>query len=284
MEPASLLELLREAAKRGGDAALEALESGTAGKVVGIGEGGDYSLEGDVLSERAIIEYLVDKLGGLRVVSEEMGERVFGENPHYTAIIDPIDGSRNYKRGLPFFAVSVALAEGTTLDDVEAAVVYAPLLKFEFTALKGQGAFLNGRRVTVTHREELEGSLIFVSATPKATFLPQLFSLGVTLRGGVVRSLGSASLELSFVATGGADAYVDYWGTMRVIDIAAALLAAREAGAWVSVRGKLNKSGLLSLRERLLIIAASTERLGKGVEETLREVLGTLPEEVLAGG
>ncbi|QOJ78419.1 inositol monophosphatase [Infirmifilum lucidum] len=283
MDYAELLDVIREAAKKGAESALEAIRFGTAGDILGRGMGGDYSLAGDVASEKAVIEYLRARVGELRVVSEESGERSFGSAPRYTFIIDPIDGSRNYKRGLPFFAISIAVAEGETLDDIVAGAVYAPLLNMEFTAIRGMGAWLNGRKIRVTSQEDLANALVFVGATPKALFLPQAYALAITIRGGIARSLGSASLELSFVASGGADAYIDYWGIMRVIDIAAALLIAREAGAWVKVRGWLDRRGAISLRERLTILAASTEKLGLRLEEVFREALNIEFEEMLGG-
>jgi len=268
-----LLSLIREAAREGAERAIEAIKLGTAGSVVGKGKGGDYSLQGDVASEEAIINYLRQHMGNLRVISEEAGELSYGESPAYTFIIDPIDGSRNYKRGLPFFAISIGVVEGETLDDLVAGVVYAPLLNMEFTAVRGQGAWLNGKPIRVTSQDDLANALVFVGATPKAVFLPQVYALMLTLRGSVVRSLGSASLELSFVASGGVDAYIDQWGTMRVIDVAAAILIAREAGAWVKVRGSLNERGAVSLKEKLAVIAASTEKLGKQLEAVYREAL-----------
>ncbi|MEZ0346578.1 MAG: inositol monophosphatase [Infirmifilum sp.] len=275
-----LLSAAREAARRGGDAAIAALRQGVAGRVVGKGKGGDFSIQGDVDSEKNIIESLVTSIGELKVVTEEAGERIYGENPEYTAIIDPIDGSRNYKRGLPFFSVSIAIARGETLEDVIAAVVYAPLLGMEFSAIKGQGAFLNNAPIRVTTHETVEGGLIFVGASPKAVFLPQLYILHLVSKGGIVRSLGSASLELAFVASGGADGYIDYWGTMRVIDIAAAFLIAREAGAWVKLKGIIKDKAELSLKERLFILASATPKLAAELEEIYHETLGLKPEDL----
>lgn len=281
MDPSLLLEAARKAARRGGEAAVKAIREGVGSSVVGRGEGGDYSLRGDVESEKMILDSLLEDLGTIRIVSEEMGERRHNGEAEFTAIIDPIDGSRNYKRGLPFFAVSVAIARGETLEDVVAAAIYAPLLNLEFTALKGKGAFLNGNLIHVTTHTTLKDGIVFVGSSPKAVFLPHTYTLNLVSRGAIVRSLGSASLELSFVASGGADAYIDYWGTMRVIDIAAAYLIAREAGAWVKTRGFKNEKVALSLRERLLILASSTPQVGAELHGLFKETFGFNPEEIL---
>lgn len=284
MDITELLAATREAAKRGGEVALQVVREGLGAKVVGKGMGGDYSLQGDVESERRIIETLLMRLGAIKVISEEIGEKILGEEPEFTAIVDPIDGSRNYKRGLPFFSVSVAVAKGETLRDIVAATIYAPLLNLEFTAIRGGGAFLNEKPIRVTRHESLQDSLIFVGSSPKATFLPHLFILNIVSKGAIVRSLGSASLELSFVASGAADAYIDYWGTMRVVDIAAAYLIAKEAGAWVSIKGFIRDEVALSIQERLLILASSTQNLGKELHSVFGETFGMSPDEIYGRG
>uniref|UniRef100_A0A7C1T1A9 Inositol monophosphatase n=1 Tax=Thermofilum pendens TaxID=2269 RepID=A0A7C1T1A9_THEPE len=271
MDHDDVLTALREAARRAGEAALRVRERGHAGEVVGKGRGGDFTLRGDLEAERVAVDYLLSHLNCAAVVSEEMGEKVLGKEG-YVLVIDPLDGSRNYKRGSPLFAVSIAAAVGRTLGDVVAGVVYAPAMGLEIYAAEGSGAYVNGRLLDARSGGDGEG-LVFVGASPKASFLPYAYMLGLSARGFIVRSLGSASLELASVATGGADAYVDAWGTMRVVDIAAAYLVVREAGAWVSTEGFLGNPPLLSPNERLAIAAARTEQLGKKLLELLAEEL-----------
>ncbi|MFZ8855450.1 MAG: inositol monophosphatase family protein [Thermofilaceae archaeon] len=266
-----VLAVIREAARRAGEAALRVREQGHAGEVVGRGSGGDVTLRGDLEAERVAVEYLLSHADCAAVVSEEMGEKVVGGRG-YVFVVDPLDGSRNYKRGSPLFAVSIAAAVGRTLEDVVAGFVYAPAMGLEVYAARGSGAYVNGRKLVASGGDG-EG-LVFVGASPKASFLPYAYMLGLSARGFIVRSLGSASLELSSVATGGADAYVDAWGTMRVVDIAAAYLVVREAGAWVVTEGFLGNPPLLSLEERLAIAAARTESLGRELLELLAEQLG----------
>jgi myo-inositol-1(or 4)-monophosphatase len=266
-----VLAVIREAARRASEAALRVREQGRAGEVVGRGSGGDVTLRGDLEAERVAVEYLLSHADCAAVVSEEMGEKVVGGRG-YVFVVDPLDGSRNYKRGSPLFAVSIAAAVGRTLEDVVAGVVYAPAMGLEVYAARGSGAYVNGRKLVASGGDS-EG-LVFVGASPKASFLPYAYMLGLSARGFIARSLGSASLELSSVATGGADAYVDAWGTMRVVDIAAAYLVVREAGAWVVTEGFLGNPPLLSLEERLAIAAARTEGLGRELLELLAEQLG----------
>ncbi|MEM4669020.1 MAG: inositol monophosphatase [Thermofilum sp.] len=281
MEAGKLLSALREAARRAGEAALSVREQGLGGEVVGIGKSGDATLRGDLAAERAAVEYIVEKLGDVVIISEEMGVETAGRGD-LTVVIDPIDGSRNYKRGSPLFTVSIAAATGTSLDSVVAGVIYAPALGLEVYAVKGGGAYANGRRISVKASER--GDLVFVGASPKASFLPYAFMLELSKRGLIARSLGAASYEMASVALGAADGYIDAWGTMRVVDIAAAYLVVREAGGWVSAQGRMCESPCLSLQERLSIVAAATGSLGAELLDALREALGFSLRDPLSRG
>ncbi|MEM2298400.1 MAG: inositol monophosphatase [Thermofilaceae archaeon] len=262
---ASLLEIVRGAAKAGGLAALRVREEGGL-REVGVGRGGDVALAGDLAAERAVLGYIESTLSDFTFISEEVGEVTRGRGG-VTFVVDPVDGSRNYKLGIPFFATSVAAAEGSTLDDVVAAAVYAPALGFELYAVKGGGAYLNGRRLAV--KRTGDGLVVSVNSTPKAGALPFALMLLLSSKGAVVRNLGAACLELSLVAAGALDAYIDPWYATRLFDLAAATLIVREAGAVVSVKGRLGETPLLSIDERISLVAAVDG-------ETLELVLGAL--------
>jgi myo-inositol-1(or 4)-monophosphatase len=264
-----LTEIVRRAARAGARAALEEVGHG-GGEEAGRGKGGDVSLRGDLAAERAVVEELKRWLPSFKLVTEEAGELSFGQGGP-VVVVDPLDGSRNYKRGIPFFATSVAAAVGPTIEDVVAAAVYAPLLDLEFYAERGNGAFLNGRKLSVKPSEQ---PVVAVNATPKAFFLPHLLALTLSTEGFVVRMLGAASLELAFVASGGVDAYLDPWFAVRVVDLAASLLVVRETGALVRVEGRLENPPLLSLDERMAVLAASTEELAAELDRAMSRALG----------
>jgi len=278
--PVDLLDVIRGAARRAAEAARKVEEEGLRAKPVGRGEGGDTSLLADREAERAAIEYIVSKVGSAKIVSEEIGERVYGDEPQYVFVIDPIDGSRNYKRGVPLYAVSIAAGAGETFEDLEAAVVYAPGLNAEYYASRGVAAWLNGAAIRVSGRKTLAGAVVGMSTTPKARFIPQVVALRLAEEGVVLRSWGSISLELSYLASGGLDGYIEAWGTARVVDVAAAYLIALEAGATVRVRGRYSRAPRLSLSERLAIVAAATEELADSLEKAYSEALGWRPLEV----
>jgi myo-inositol-1(or 4)-monophosphatase len=275
MDDAEVLETIRTAAKRAAAEALKVLEEGTGAKEQGRGSGGDISLLGDLVAEQTAISYLQEKIGSFRVVSEEIGEKTFGGGGSYTFIIDPLDGSRNYKRGAPLFAVSIAVARGETLENVFGGVVYAPLLNLEFYALRDRGAYLNGKKIEAkTSSDGLESKVIAVSSPPKASFLPSIFVSRLATHGVALRMLGSASLELAMLASGSIDAYIDAWGTMRIVDIAAAQLIAREAGAYTLIGGKDGNPPLLSLKERVYILVAASRDLAESIASLYRESFG----------
>ena len=130
MLPRELLSIIRAAAYKAGEAAVRAREEEVGGEAVGVGRSGDTTLRGDLEAERAAVEYISGKLDDAVIVSEEMGAKTLGKGG-VVVVIDPIDGSRNYKRGSPLFTVSIAAALGETLEEVVAGVVYAPVLGFE---------------------------------------------------------------------------------------------------------------------------------------------------------
>ncbi len=111
-------------------------------QVLAIGMGGDETTAIDAAVEQAVVARLDASLGQFTLVSEELGVRGDGTGPW--VVLDPIDGSINAKRGLPFFSLSVAVAEGGTMDDVVFGYVYDFGSSEEWTAERGGGARLNG--------------------------------------------------------------------------------------------------------------------------------------------
>ena len=116
---------------------------------VGLGEGGDETLLVDLLAERIVLEELEAVAAdgtGCVLVSEELGEQTLGDPVDgWVGVVDPIDGSLNAKRGLPFHCISIAVARGRALGDVEVTFVRDLGTREEWTAVRGQGARLDGR-------------------------------------------------------------------------------------------------------------------------------------------
>ena len=226
------------------------------GKSIGIGADGTPTKYIDKIAEDVAIEF-IDKSGlKVNILSEEAGFIDVGGK--YTFVLDPVDGTRNAYRGIPFYSVSLAIGK-SMLSDVEYGIVKNIPTGDVFIAEKGHGAFLNNKQIGIPEmpRKEKLSTL---------TLGKNIDSLTLSLsKSGIVRSLGSASLEMCMVAIGGVDYYVAGKEYLRVTDIAASTLIIREAGGVVKdiYGNELDMS--LSLDERTSVVAACSEEVVQSI-------------------
>ena len=222
----------------------------------GVGEGGDRALEIDRRCEDAVfaeLDTLAASGHGFRAVSEERGEVAFGDpEARWRVVIDPIDGSLNARRTIPSHCVSIAVASGPAMADVEFAYVYDFGAGEEFSARRGAGAVLDGQPLTATgpgHGLEVVG----VEGAEPGTIAPVLERLdGAVWR---IRVVGAIAMSLSYVAAGRFDAMLTT-RTCRSVDAAAGQLIAREAGAHVAFEDMELGDVDLGLDARYRVIAA----------------------------
>jgi myo-inositol-1(or 4)-monophosphatase len=222
--------------------------------VVGDGEGGDETTAVDAAAERVILERLRE-IEGTTIVSEEAG--VLGDGP-LRIVVDPIDGSVNSKRGIPFFAVSIAVAEGETMDDVVFGYVYDFGSGEEWVAEKGNGVLLNGAGLGETRpKEELE--ILSLEATLTSSVAETASSLvGVAHR---LRIMGSLAISLCHLAAGRVDAVCSL-KPARSVDIAAAQLLVRERGLKIELpEAPPLASAPLDLEGRSRVVAGATPQV-----------------------
>jgi len=191
--------------------------------VVGDGKGGDETTAIDAAAERVILERLRG-VEGATIVSEEVGI-LEGDGP-LRIVVDPIDGSLNAKRGIPFFSVSIAVAEGETMDDVVFGYVYDFGSGEEWVAERGKGALLDGAGLGETRpKEEIE--ILSFEATLTSSVAEKAASVvGLAYR---LRIMGSLALSLCHLAAGRVDGVCSL-KPARSVDIAAAQLLVRERG------------------------------------------------------
>lgn len=189
----------------------------------------DYASEVDGLAEEAIVKELRRANPDYAILGEEGGAQKGRHGPsRHTWVIDPLDGTSNYLRGLPHWCVSIALCEGP---EPLHAVVFDPLRNELFIASRGSGAQLNDKRIRVADRKDLAGSVIATGFAPRERGRTdaQLDCLKHLLKEAEdVRRSGSAALDLAYVAAGRVDAYFE--AGVQAWDIAAGALLVREAG------------------------------------------------------
>ncbi|HEV7883979.1 MAG TPA: inositol monophosphatase family protein [Solirubrobacteraceae bacterium] len=200
------------------------------------GEGGDRTLVIDEQAEDVVFAQL-DALhaAGARftAISEERGVVDYGADD-VRVLIDPIDGSLNAKRGMSHYALSIAVADGPTMADVAFGFVYDFGPGEEWSARRGEGAWLDGRRIDTPQPERRlpDGRLemIAIESSDPRWMAPAIEALSATVYR--VRAIGSIAISLCQLAPTRVDGMLTLWRT-RAVDVAAAQLIVRETGALV---------------------------------------------------
>lgn len=193
----------------------------------------DFVSEIDRKAEAEIIYHLKKAYPDHAILGEESGFTDAANND-YQWVIDPLDGTTNFLRGIPHFSVSIAcLHKGQPIH----AVVLDPTKREEFTASKGKGATLNDRRIRTTSRKSLDGALIGTGIPFNGKALKHidgyLSCLGeIAAQTAGVRRAGSAALDLAYVAAGRFDGFWEL--NLKPWDIAAGILLVKEAGGMIS--------------------------------------------------
>ena len=221
----------------------------------------DFVTSVDIKAEQAIIDTIKKSYPKHTIISEECGE-IKGEDNDYQWIIDPLDGTTNFIKGIPHFSVSIALKVKGKLDQ---AVIYDPIRGELFSASRGKGAQLNNQRIRVTQHKELSGTILAAGFPQNQknqldaymNMFKDLFSQTADMR-----RAGSAALDLAYVAAGRVDGYFELglkpWNTA-----AGELLIIESGGLVTDLNGghEHNTSGN---------IVAANGRLLKEIVKTIR--------------
>jgi|TARA_R110000824_G_scaffold390760_3_gene587574 myo-inositol-1(or 4)-monophosphatase len=192
---------------------------------------GDFVSAADKKAEKVLFEELNKARPGYGFLMEE-GGAVEGPDKSHRWIIDPLDGTTNFLHGIPHFAISVGLERD---GQMVAGVVYNPVTDELYLAEKGQGAFLNDRRLRVSVRRDITQCLIgcgipHIGRPGHETFLKE--ERAVMLNSSGLRRNGAASLDLAYVAAGRFDGFWE--ANLSPWDMAAGIVLVREAGGTVS--------------------------------------------------
>ncbi|XP_045111696.1 inositol monophosphatase 2-like isoform X1 [Portunus trituberculatus] len=238
----------------------------------------DLVTESDKAVEKLLIEGLSKAFPSHKFIGEE--STADGAKCELTSdptwIIDPIDGTMNFVHSLPYTCVSVGLWGGR---EALAGIIFNPVLDQMFTAKKGQGAYLNGERITVSGEKDLSKALVFAemgtSHDPEKvkTVLANLTTLMPRVHG--IRAMGSCALNMVMVAMGGADIVYEFG--IHAWDTAAALVVVTEAGGVVVDTA----GGPFDLMRRR-VLCASTPELAKEIASLLSQYQPT-PDGDLSG-
>jgi myo-inositol-1(or 4)-monophosphatase len=204
------------------------------------GEGGDLTLVIDQAAEDAVfheLERLHDEGARFCALSEERGVVDFGSDD-VMVVVDPIDGSMNAKRGLPNHALSIAVASGATMGDMEFGYVYDFGPSEEWAARRGEGVLLNGERLPEPPpaRYDRQGRLELVAIESADPHWIAKSAEGLEAHVHRIRAIGAIAISLSQVALTRVDGMATLWKT-RAVDCAAAQLIVRESGGVVAFPG-----------------------------------------------
>jgi myo-inositol-1(or 4)-monophosphatase len=221
--------------------------------VLRTGMGGDDTTAIDAAVEAAVITRLDAAGTEFTLVSEELGRR--GDGTGTWVVLDPIDGSINAKRGLPFFSLSIAVAEGGTMDDVVFGYVYDFGTSEEWTAERGDGARLNGAALG---RDRPKETIELLALEATRTDLVARHTPGLVGLAHRLRIFGSLAISLCHLAEGRVDAVCSL-KPARSVDIAAAQLLVRERGLVIDLPEEPPFGAApLDLEGRSRVVAAGT--------------------------
>jgi len=210
----------------------------------------------DEAAQEAIVETLTRLGVSATMVSEEGDAIIGGGGP--MLIVDPVDGTANYSRGLRPASTSLAVSETGTLSGMTAGVVMDLYTGEVFAAEAGKGATLDSKPIKTVPPFPLGEALIAVDLSKR----PRLDRVGGLLNAVEHnRQIGSTALSLCYIAAGRIDAHVDVRGLIRATDVAAALLILREAGGIYTVDGKAFGDLPVTRQTRMDLVAASSGRV-----------------------
>ena len=192
---------------------------------------GNFVTASDIKVEKILVEELQKARPTYSILSEEIGE--INNDKSFKWIIDPIDGTSNFLHGIPHFAISIGLEHDK---EIICGIIYDPIKDEMFVAEKGNGAYLNNKRMRVSSRSKLKDCIIFTGGPRQNPKDKELFFVEYKNFSSIVktpiRKMGSASLDIAYVAAGRCDGFwqrnLNYW------DYAAGIILVKESGGFVT--------------------------------------------------
>lgn len=233
---------------------------------------GDITLTIDSVAEKCTEKILrKNHLSGV-MIGEEYGEKKIGKGaPEFILLLDPIDGSHNAKRGIPFFSAVVSFTpylENPTLQDVEVGMVKNLISGDIFVGIKGKGATLNGKKISPSSVSNLKDVDLIINLEGKTKRINKYSQLISRVRD--VKRFGSCALELCYTACGAVDAFFDPRKTVSLLDTSASLLIAGEAGCVITDAEGKKQNPLLSYDTKVSILCAGNNTLHRKIRKHIK--------------
>ena len=235
------------------------------GEIVKIGADGTPTTLIDVVAEKKVVDALEELERPVFLISEEIGEVKIGKDPpEAILVVDPLDGTSNAIKKIPAYGISIAIAQSSAssqetanLQDVGMGLVKNFATGDLYSGFKGYGAFLNGEKIGSSLIDDVSRSS--VGAYIYRGDMNRLEPLCKTVRR--MRTLGAVAIEISYVADGTYDAFVDMRDNLRVVDVAAAKIIVEESGGVVTDRHSRTLDARLGVLEKTSLIASGNEKL-----------------------
>lgn len=235
------------------------------GEIVKIGADGTPTTLIDVVAEKKVVDALEELERPVFLISEEIGEVKIGKDPpEAILVVDPLDGTSNAIKKIPAYGISIAIAQSSAssqetanLQDVVMGLVKNFATGDLYSGFKGYGAFLNGEKIGSSLIDDVSRSS--VGAYIYRGDMNRLEPLCKTVRR--MRTLGAVAIEISYVADGTYDAFVDMRDNLRVVDVAAAKIIVEESGGLVTDRHSRTLDARLGVLEKTSLIASGNEKL-----------------------
>jgi len=239
---------------------------------LGIGAGGDPMKKIDLAAEAAIISILKKHEISFTLISEESGLGEYGKNPDECYVTtDPIDGTTNLTRRIPFYATSIAISTEPTLGTIHTALVSDLFHDVTYTAQKGKGACRNDQEITPSRSASLEEAVIGVDLNSYKVRRIVWQLTAIIQQTKHIRHFGANALELCYVADGTTDAFIDIRGKLRATDMAAAWLIMEEVGAIITSPEGAPLNFKLDPKQKVEFVAAANQEIHKIILDSLRK-------------
>jgi len=228
-------------------------------EVVGRGASGDLTMRIDIVAENIIIQHLEREKISCIFIGEEKGIQKIGDKPEVYLVVDSIDGTTNAVRGISFVSTSIAVSPTNRLSGIEVAVVKKLDDEGTYTARKGRGAYYNRKKIDPSKVTKVEDAVLSVELSRTPEIVEK--AVPILRKAKVLRSLGSAALEMCYVASSRLDGYIDIRGKLRTTDIAAGALILKEAGGILLKPDgqELNDVPLVEINHFSFVAAANRE-------------------------